>query len=286
MKKVLAMVLALLMLCGGAMAEEQTVNNTMALENGIAAEVDLDGDGEMESVTWSTVMMNEYDEEAVVTVKNSYGEGEWHSGMLYGSQAWVTDIDSNGLKEIFVTGDQISDDYMTFCLNFTGAMLEQLLFADANRGENDGGYYDWGYGWFEPLEGNRIKLTGSQDMLGTWMVSREFSLVDGMFELVDDGYWRREIDMTDPEIWEYRSLVPVQAIPVTFVADGVETAGELQAGERALLTRFDKVSTAYFMTEDGREGYFTTAPDEEAGWGLVINGIPESELFEMVPYAD
>lgn len=286
MKKVLAMVLALLMLLGGAVAEEQAIENAIALENGAAVEVDLDGDGVMESVTLTRVMLNEYDEEAVVTVKNASGEGEWHSGMLYGAQAWVTDIDSNGLKEIFVSGDEMSDDYITYCLNYVGAMLEPLLFADVNRGENTGEYYPRGYGMVTAINGSEITLMGSQDMLGTWMAERRFSLIDGMLEIVDDGYWVCSTDMDDPEIWEYRSLKPVQAIPVTFIVDGVETAGELQSGERIMPTHFDKVADLFFVTEDGREGYLTAEPDAEAGWGWQINGISEHELFEMVPYAD
>ena len=39
-------------------------------------------------------------------------------------------------------------------------------------------------------------------------------------------------------------------------------------------------------TEDGREGFFSIAPDAERGWGMKVNGVSEEELFEMVPYAD
>lgn len=281
MKRVFSMVLALLILLGGAMAEE-TIDAT-ALENDAAAEVDLDGDGVAESVTWSTAVLHEYDEEAVVTVKTASGECEWRSGTLYGAQAWVADIDSNGLQEIFVTGDEMSDDYITFCLHFTGAALEQLPFADVSRGENDGEYSEWGYGMVTAIEGTEVSLTGAQDMLGTWMATRKFSLIDGVFELVDDGYWVCEVT---EEACQSRSLNPVQAIPVTFIVDCTEVPGELQPGERILLTHFDKVADAFFITEDGREGYITASPDAKSGWGWLIGGVPEAELFECIPYAD
>ena len=135
------------------------------------------------------------------------------------------------------------------------------------------------------IEGNEITLMGSQDMLGTWMTERRFSLIDGLFETVDDGYWVCSVDMEDPEIWEYRSLNPVQAIPVTFIENNAEVSGQLQPGERIMLTHFDKVSDAFFVTEDGRSGYLTAEEDTE-NWGWKINGIHESELFEYVPYAD
>ena len=42
----------------------------------------------------------------------------------------------------------------------------------------------------------------------------------------------------------------------------------------------------WFVTEDGRTGYFGIEPNEEQGWGYLVEGMSEDELFEMVPYAD
>lgn len=284
MKKILAAVLVFLMVFGCAYAENAAFAPVeLAADAGF--ETDLDGDGVNEYVTWTQVPLDEYDSEAVVTVINMDGEETgWHSGMLYGVKVWVTDIDGNGLKEIFVSGDQMSDDYVTFCLNFTGAMLEQLLFADVNRGENTDGYFPWGYGMVTSIDGGEIKLTGSQDMLGTWMASRRFSLIDGIFEIVDDGYWFCDVDVNDPEAWEYCSLNPVKEIPVTFVEEYEMVDGMLQPGERIILTRFDKYD-AFFVTEDDRFGFITAERDEE-NWYWTIDGIPEYEMFEYVPYAD
>ena len=286
MKRIIAAFLSMLFLLGGASAETAAFE-PIALEDGAAVVIDLDDDGAPERVTWSMVPLDEYDTEAVITFQTASGdEGEWHSGMLHSAEAWITDIDSNGLKEIFVSGDQMSDDYITFCLHFTGSLLEQLHFADVNRGENTGGYYSWGYGRITAINGSEISLTGSQDMLGTWMATRNFSLIDGLLEIVDDGCWFMDIDTSDPEVWEYRSLNPVQVIPVTFIVDYNCVPGELQPGERILLTRFDKLADAFFITEDGREGFITASDDQEAGWGWMINGISEHDLFEYVPYAD
>ena len=286
MKKTMAMVLALLMLMSGAMVQAQVVYNPAALENGVPFGVDLDGDGVNETVTMSIRMLNEYDEEAVITVKTTSGKTvEWHSDALYGAKAWVTDIDSNTLKEIFVSGDQMSDDYITYCLNFTGELLDPLMFADVNRGDNTGEYFEYGYGMVTEINGSEITLVGSQDMLGTWMAERRFSLIDGLLEIVDDGYWVCDFDRNDPEMWEYCALNPVQAIPVTFIENYAEVSGMLQPGERILPTHFDKIADLFFVTEDGREGYLTARFDED-NWGWKIDGIHESELFEYVPYAD
>ena len=284
MKKLIAAVLMMLMVLGCAHAETAAFM-PVELAEGAGFETDLDGDGVNEYVTWQSVMLDEYDQEAVVTVINTEGEETgWHSGMLHGTQVWVTDIDGNGLKEILVSGDEMSDDYISFCLNYTGSMLEQLLFADVNRGENTGDYCPWGYGRITSIDGAEIRLTGSQDMLGTWMASRRFSLIDGILEIVDDGYWFCDVDANDPEVWEYRSLNPVREIPVTFVENYEMTDGALQPGERILLTRFDKFD-AFFVTEDGRSGFLTAQRDTE-NWGWTIGGVHESECFEYVPYAD
>lgn len=284
MKKILAMVLAMMLLVG-ASAEQEI--GAMQPEMGAAYAIDLDGDGVQETLTWNSIAINEYDEIAEVRVQNVDGaEVGWGSDILYGARVYLHDTNSDGAVEIFISGDQMSDDYITYCLQYTGDGLEQLRFADVNRGENTGDYYDYGYGMVTAFDGIEVSLTGSQDMLGTWFATRRLALIDGQFEIVDDGYWICDPDVTDPEVWEYRSLTPVQPIPVTFVVDYNTVPGELQPGERVLLTYFDKLADAFFVTEDGRVGYFTAFVDQETGWGWTINGVSEYDLFETVPYAD
>jgi len=285
MKKILAAALALLMLLGCAAAEEQTTT-VLTPEMGAAVSVDLDGDGAQEQLTWNTVEISEYDTIAEIRVQTADGaEIGWGSDLLYNAQVYICDIDADGTHEIFVSGDEMSDDYVTYVLRCTGSALQQLPFADVCRGENTGGYYDRGYGRVTAIEGCEISLTGSQDMLGTWFATRRFMLLDGQFEIVDDGYWICDVDINDTEAWQYRSLNPISAIPVTFVENYQMFSGELQPGERILLTRFDKFD-AFFVTEDGRHGFLTAHPDEENGWGWAIDGVSEYELFETLPYAD
>lgn len=284
MKKVLAMILALLMLMGGALAESEWMIECTALEDGVTVETDLDGDGSAESVVWYTTAVDEYDEMSTVLVMTGEGQPMW-SALMHSVEAWICDVDSDGQKEIIVSGDQMSDDYMTYCLRYAGGELEPLLFADVNRGENFGGYFDYGYGRVTAAYDNVLRLTGSQDTLGTYMAARFFTLKDGVFELSDDGLWHVEMSADDAELWEYRALTAVQEIPAIFVDNGAETEGTVRPGERVCITAFDKVSVAHFVTEDGRTGRFSIAPDE-VNWGWTIGGIPESELFEYVPYAD
>ena len=116
---------------------------------------------------------------------------------------------------------------------------------------------------------------------------RTLSLVDDVFEFVDDGLWHVCGDFEDAEMWEYLVLRPLKPIPATFVdEDGMETAGEIAEGEAFMVTASDKTTVLWFVTEDGRTGYFGIEPNEEQGWGYLVEGMSEDELFEMVPYAD
>ena len=84
-------------------------------------------------------------------------------------------------------------------------------------------------------------------------------------------------------MWEYGSLTLMKELPVT-LSDGSEAT--LQKGDQLIITQSDKVSIVYFRTRDGREGSFPIEPNLEEGWGSLINGAPEYDTFENLPYAD
>lgn len=278
MKKVFCWILVLAAMTCGALAEVNWMDENTVIE------LDLNGDGTMEGLSWKTSVVNEYDETVEVVVKTANGEVRW-GVPLYSAQVCALDLDGDGMTEIFVSGDEMSDDYVTYCLQFDGTGMMQLSFADINRGENSEAYYDFGYGRLVRAENGIVELEGSQDFLGTYMATRVLGLQDGRFESVDDGVWRVEVDPERFE-WEYAHLVAAQDIPATFFGEEGEEDGILRAGEKLLISGSDKIAVAYFQTEDGRFGFFQIAPDTVNGWGLTINGISESELFEYIPYAD
>lgn len=283
MKKVFCLILVMLALTGVVLAEG-TDEAIAWLNPNETVQIDLTGDGVQESLFWYTSALNEYDEQVNVVVQTPNSQLQWEMPM-YCAQVCAVDLDGDGLMEIFVSGDMMSDDYVTYCLQYDGDGMCQLNFEDGNRGDNDGGFYDSGYGKLVRIGNNIIELCGSQDILGTYMASRVLSLRDGRFEFVDDGVWRIDVNPERFE-WEYAHLLPVQDIPVTFFEEEGEVDGILRAGEKVLISGGDKIAVAYFVTEDGRFGYFLIAPDTVNGWGSLINGIPEYELFEYIPYAD
>ena len=262
----------------------------MALNYGAALaldqrlEIDLNGDGEAEQVL---IRLQGPEEEQTVSVFVTASDGAMYTydtDVMWLSDAWATDLDGDGQMEILISGDEMSDDYFTWCLRFDDeAGLVALEFADANRGENTDGYFDAGYGEVTAIDGNRLTMVGSQDVLGTWMAARTFTLKDGRFELEDGGLWKLLSGEDEEEMWEYGSLTLTAELPVT-LSDGSDDV--LRKDDQLVITQTDKVSIVYFRTRDGREGSFPIEPNLEEGWGSLVNGVPEYDLFEYLPYAD
>ena len=289
MKRMFLIALALcLCMTGIGYSESMDVFNGFELLRGETADVDLNGDGVMEHISWDSFEnAEEYTEEFELSVLSDDSTGSTWSEYIYSASVFVSDCDSDGMYEVFVCGDEMSDDYVTFCFHYTEYGLLPMLFKDASRGTNDDGYYGFGYGYIVSIVDGAVTLSGSQDILGTRFGTRAFGLQDGKFELVDDGMWRFDYyDLEDEEVWEYASITPVMDIPAMFMENGDEYEGVVKAGEKLLITASDKVSVVYFRMQDGRQGYFYVELDPEYGWGHYINGVHESEVFEFLPYAD
>lgn len=289
LKRTLSVLLALLAaLWGAALAEDLPPDPDpladAALTSGVPVTLDLDGDGAMETLTFTAEsgdeILGEFARIEIVTAAgNTVG---WNTQSLFSPTAHALDLDGDGVVEIFITGDWASADYATYCTQFAGGEPQTVRFADASRGGDGEGYEDYGYGYIVSATGGELTLCGSQDVLGTYFGTRTFALRDGAFEFADDGLWHFDTSAVD---WENRALDPIADIPATFVDGGAETAGAIEAGTRFAVAASDKVSIVYFVTEDGREGFFPIEPDPR-GWGVLVNGVSEDELFAFVPYAD
>jgi len=264
----------------GACAEETIMLEGM-LEEGQAAAFDLDGDGRRETVKWSAMPDMDLDHVVVTVAAPDGTQMEWTSGSLYGARVYVRDIDEDGASEIFVTGDEMSDDYLTYCLRPDGGTLKQLSFENGMRGGEGGPFVDCGYGRLTDTDGNALTLTGSQDVLGTYFGSRTYKLEDGRFVFDDDGLWHFTYDEDDDWTWKQLTL----SRPLSVSLEGGETA-VLEEGTKLRITASDCRTVAHFMTQDGRKGVLPIAVNEEKGWGFVVEGIDEEDLFESVPYSD
>ena len=123
--------------------------------------------------------------------------------------AFAADLDGDGLMEIMVSGDFYSDDYVTYCFNYTDiGGLMPLWFTGIDRGGYREAYTYDGYGRITGINDDIITLTGSQDILGTWMASRDFLFWKGRFELIEDMYMIK----TTEDDWVDRPLILKQDI--------------------------------------------------------------------------
>lgn len=283
MKKMMAWLLVFMMI-GCASAEMETPENTIPLIPNEKIEIDLDGDGEAEKLTLRMDGV-EYESCLRLIIEGSDGAANVYDTMIeYPMSCFCMDMDGDGKQEILLSGDIASDDYFTYCLNYdleTG--IHAFSFADASRGANTDEYQSEGYGRIVALNGNTITLRGSQDVLGTWMADRTFTLENGVFELNDGGKWIIPFDAEAEFEWDYGCLNPIKEVPVTF-SDG--STGTLAAGEKFVITGTDKVSFAEFITQDGRTGSILIAENTQEGWGYEINGEADYTYFEYIPYAD
>ena len=285
MKRIIAILLTLLLSVAflPALAEEDA-----ALEGALPANTplteDLDGDGVSEELSWTMVSDGSDD---VLTLSIDWEEGDtlsYKSDIVNMPVVCVQDLDGDGIFEILISGDVMSDDYYTRCLHLREGALVELLFPDSSRGENTKGYFKEGYGLIAAIEGDALTLSGSQDMLGTWFATRKVSLTPlYRFEFADDGFWVRNVDFDDPEVWDYAALTTKVELPYT-AEDG--TDGVLAPGTRLIVTATDKDTVARFTAEDGTTGTLAVDQDYDRGWGNTVNGVPEDDCFELIPYAD
>lgn len=270
MKRIIALLAALLLLTGAALAED--------------IETDLDNDGIPERVHWEMEAEDEDWEYLVVTVTGEGGEVRYESPIIGSEAVYVEDLDGDGRMELLLTGDVASDDYYTWCLRWEDNQLIELLFPDVDRGENTVGYFTAGYGRIEEING-ALTLSGSQDALGTWFASRQVALTPYYrFEIADDGLWTRDPGDFTADTWQYAALTT--AMPLEYLAEDGVTMDVLPTGARLIPFATDKQSVVWFITEDGVTGAFTVGPDYERGWGMLVDGVPEEQAFESLPYAD
>lgn len=289
MKKWLCLALCMLLCtaaCFAEPAEEKTFDGATALERDEVYKLDLDGDGAEESVQ---IHMQGYEgeENLQLVVQTDELVYTYDTFIMTDESACAADLDGDGTLELLLSGDEASADYSTWCLEFDrDEGLKCIEFADAGRDENTGEYGEYGYGRLDAIDGNVLTLTGSQDALGTWWCSRQFTLRDGRFELDDDGVWHvvdETLDTDDPEFWDYGALTLVRDLNVT-LEDGSEAT--LKPGNQFVVTETDKVSYVGFVTKDGVRGRISVEPNVEDGWGFLIDGASEYDYFEYIPYAD
>ena len=276
MKGWLALCCAVCMLVGAmAAAESPTENGFSALELPAdeILDMNLDRNRGTEAIQWT---QTEDGAGVKMTVAEEDGtQTEWSVDCSQ-AQVWIVDLDRNGVKEICVSGDPMSDDDVTWCLTYEAGELKPLPFEGA----------EYAQGRITGMDAEGMTMAGYVDALGTRLGVRRLTVEDGKLVTAGDGLWHFEYDLQSEETWAQQALTAKTAVPVTCVdLTGKESRGELAAEIKILITATDGVSRAWFTVQDGRRGYLTIAPDETAGWGYIIGGVGEQALFEGIRYA-
>ena len=149
MKKALILLLALLMALGGCALAETAEDNPLAeyaLTSGVPVEIDLNGDGTLETLTYTAetdeTLGGEFARIEIGTARGT--TVGWNTQTLFMTSAYAVDIDGDGAVEVFICGDWASSDYATYCLHYLDhgdhGEIELLSFANADRGDEKEGY--------------------------------------------------------------------------------------------------------------------------------------------------
>ena len=289
MKRTLALLtaLCLVLMIPAALAEPGDIA-AQTIAAGASLVIDLDGDGTEETVSWEMAPGAYSDESLNLIVSAADGATQrYATGILWGEGVYVADLNGDGTQEILLSGDVMSDDYYTWCLGWDGKALFEVLFPDSGRGDSGDGYFPQGYGLITGIsDGGVVELTGSQDVLGTWMASRMVSLgAHDRFEFCDNYLWERADDgVSEEDIWAHRALIV--SAPIEYAGEHGCEDGILEPGEKVYVYSTDKQSVAHFITPDDTMGILSISHNYERGWGWLVDGIPEDECFQMIPYAD
>lgn len=278
MKKLLAILICVFLLGGAALAESPA---RFDFDN--PTTLDLNGDGEIEQAWLQMVGAEEERTLMLVVVGADQGVNTFTTGIRHDAQGGALDLNGDGRMEIYLTGDQFSNDYVTYCLIYTKSGLKPVPFPHFNRSGVFEDTSDFGYGRILGGGNGQITLAGTQDVLGTWEASRTLELRDTGFAFADNGLF---VVNNDEDAWEYRCLTLTKPISVVFTDGETDAAGTLDAGASFIIEKTDLTSIVYFRTKNDRTGFFEIAPDTARGWGSMIEGQPEGDFFEYIPYAD
>lgn len=237
-----------------------------------SGEADLDTDGAMETVQLLRIW-DQYDQQSFIlriqkgteVFDTGMDEGELSYPPSFNARIWLADLDADACPEIYFCGDMSSDDYVLnvwSCKSGTPELIpfEDQLFLEAS---------------ILSISEGSLQLESTQDVLGSYEAVRAYVLHDGVLVPLGDAW------QIVPANTSYSRLSLVRDLPVT-LDDGTEST--FGPGTILQVTGTDGKSFVDVITEDGVTGRI--AITQPAGdWQWYINGEPELEYFELVPYA-
>lgn len=259
------------------------------VERDSAVTVDLDFDGEEETVSFFTTEDNEYGEfSATVAVTRGSAElGSFTVDGVYLFRLIVLDCDETDSRlDIVAAWAEESDDWSAKGLRVTEEVnVNGLDVFDGSFGFNLPADHDFRSGEGFPVFVSE-EVFGTYDLETRYTLSGEgFKSVDDiyLFPIYEDGYepqllLERDLEVTllDKSFLEGDSYVPVKTGETYTIPAGTVIYPFSTDLETYVVVRFD----------NGRMGLAELAPKTgEDEWGYLINGIDQDE-YGQIPYAD
>ena len=237
-----------------------------------SGEADLDTDGAMETVQLLRIW-DQYDQQSFI-LRIQKGTEVFDTGMDEGELSLPAQLQrahlAGGSGRGCLPGDLLLRRYVQrrLCaqrLVGKSGTPELILFEDQLFLEAS----------ILSISEGSLQLESTQDVLGSYEAVRAYVLHDGVLVPLGDAW------QIVPANTSYSRLSLVRDLPVT-LDDGTEST--FGPGTILQVTGTDGKSFVDVITEDGVTGRI--AITQPAGdWQWYINGEPELEYFELVPYA-
>lgn len=236
-----------------------------ALPKGVGAPLSLpDADGQAETIRFYQEFQNDYEDGAVFLELNGAEVGV--GAFARTGDAYLLKLE-DGRRFVLLDADYASDDFVTFVYEIVDGTLQE-------RDRVEGLSLQKG-----SVNTENLKLFMHLDVIGTYSGAMDYKIgEDG--KLVPQGEWFEIADTASP----WKLLVTKKELPVR-IEDGTVN---LPVGSRIYITATDNAGIALFRDEDtGAEGdiRYTRGDTEDDAWVIYIDGIPDYEYFETVPYA-
>jgi len=173
----------------------------------------------------------------------------------------------DGRSFVILDADYVSDDFVTFVYELTDGTIQE---RDRLEGVSlqDG-----------TVNTETLTLRVHLDVLGTYSSLMNYTIGENGKLVQEEEFFRIQPDDTGQKM-----LTTVRELPV--VIEGKETV--LPKGSRLHITGADNAGTAVFHNEDTQadgEIRYTRGDGGEDTWTVYIDGIPDYEYFETIPYA-
>ncbi len=238
--------------------------------------VDLNGDGIEEDIHLEQIDFGELTGCYRLVVR--YGDTELKADTYIRDfvSVWLGDLEGDGEKEIFISGDFASQNYITYAYRLRDGQLIPVAFDDRNLWPDRESEYSYVFGKICGISEEGLELMETFDLLGSY---------EGLIRFLpsEDGYILGTDTISFVEN-EYVLKTKVE-LPVTYQNEDVEADGMLGAGQQLLITGMDiSRQRAYFETADGAKGYFILTRSD-GGFSYQIGELDEFACFESLPYA-